>query len=141
METSTLQTSLHRFDLERQRFESRLRFFTRCLTDIAGDFHKQYGPFHSDWEMTEEACQQYVKATEDYLRTRDIVAMEFKLLLGALEEAQTEYAIKKATKRFVELMEVCIENDQVTLVEIDEDIYNIRTVYRMIAVAECEREE
>ncbi len=91
--------------------------------------------------MTEEACQQYVKATEDYLRTRDIVAMEFKLLLGALEEAQTEYAIKKATKRFVELMEVCIENDQVTLVEIDEDIYNIRTVYRMIAVAECEREE
>jgi hypothetical protein len=113
----------------------------RCSTDIADDFHKQYGSYYHDWELTLEACEQYIKATNDYLRSRDIIAMEFKLLLGALEEAQTTYAVKKAARRFDELMHVCEENDQVTLAEIDEDIYTIRSVYQMIAAAECDPEE
>lgn len=141
MERCNLTTQLLQFNLTRQRFESRLRFFARCLSDIHEDFHKQYGSFYQDWELTYDACAQYKQATDDYLRTRDIVAIEFKLLLGAIEEAQTEYAIKKATKRFRELMEVCQQNDSVTLTEIDEDIQNIKAVYQMIASAECEREE
>lgn len=91
--------------------------------------------------MMQEACQQYHTAVEDYLRSRDIIAMEFKLLLGALDEAETEYACKKASKRFHELMQTCGENDVITLSEIDEDVANIRAVYRMIALAECEWEE
>lgn len=141
METGNLQISLRRFNATRQRFTVREHFFQRCIADINDDFHKQYGPFYQDWEMMLEASQQYRKAVEDYLRTRDIIAMEFKLLLGALDEAETEYACKKATKRFTDLMATCEQNDTVTLAEIDEDIANIRAVYRMIALAECEREE
>jgi hypothetical protein len=141
METGNLQIQLHRFTLRRQRFESRLRFLHRCHQDITNDFHKQYGPFYQDWEATQEAVVQYVAATDDYLRSRDLVAMEFKLLLSALEEAETDYARRKATKRFTELMDLCLENDTVTLQEIDDDINNIRLVYSMIAEAEWEREE
>jgi hypothetical protein len=141
MKTGNLVSTLHRFNLTRQRFETRLRFFNRCIDDITNDFHKQYGPYHQDWEATHEACLQYHQATEDYLRTRDVLAMEFKLLLGALAEAETDYAIRKAEKRFTELMEICQQNDTVTLLEIDEDIANVRMVYRLIAAAECEPEE
>jgi hypothetical protein len=141
METGNLQSTLHRFTLTRQRFESRLRFFTRCVADIDDDFHKQYGPFYQDWEATLEACQQYQHATEDYLRSRDLITIEFKLLLSALDEAETVYAARKARKRFTELMELCTENDAITLREIDDDIGNIRMVYSMIAEAEWEREE
>ena len=134
-------TALRRFNCNRQRFESRVRFFARCLQDIEEDFHKQYGSYYQDWELTFEACAQYEKATVDYLRSRDIIAMEFKLLLGSIESAQTTYAIKKAEKKFDELIAVCEENDSVTLAEIDEDIQTIRSVYQMIALAECERED
>ncbi|HMA78606.1 MAG TPA: hypothetical protein VKP88_05760 [Candidatus Paceibacterota bacterium] len=141
METGNLQTTLHRFTLTRQRFESRLRFFARCMVDIESDFHKQYGPFYPDWEATHEACEQYQQATEDYLRSRDLITIEFKLLLSALDEAETAYAARKARKRFTELMELCNQNDAVTLGEIDDDISNIRMVYTMIAEAELERED
>jgi hypothetical protein len=141
MEAGNLHMTLHRFTLRRQRFESRLRFFQRCTQDIVDDFHKQYGPFYEDWEATYETVQQYHAATEDYLRSRDLVTMEFKLLLSSLDEAETDYAVRKATRRFKELMTLCCENDTVTLQEIDDDISNIRMVYRMIAAAEWEREE
>lgn len=141
METGKRTVALRRFNGNRLRFENRLRFFARCETDITEDFHKQYGPFYQDWELTLEACTQYTQATHDYLRSRDLIAMEFKLLLGALEEAQTTYAIKKAEKKFDELMQLCEENDTVTLAEIDEDIATVRSVYEMIATAECERED
>lgn len=141
MDTGNAEIQLRRFTLQRQRFESRLRFFAHCVADITDDFHKQYGQFCADWEATEEACQQYITATEDYLRTRDIIVMEFKLLLGAIAVAETEYAIKKARKRFVELMEVCQANDQTTLQEIDDDIANVRLVYQMIQAAEYDQEE
>lgn len=141
MSTGTRMVALQRFTCNRQRFESRLRFFKRCQQDIVEDFHKQYGPFYEDWELTLEASEQYLIATEDYLRSRDIIVMEFKLLMSALEDAQTTYAIKKAEKRFDELLEICQSNDATTLAEIDEDISAIRTVYQMIAMAECEPEE
>lgn len=141
METGSLHTTLRRFTLTRQRFESRLRYLDRCLQDIEEDFHKQYGPFYQDWEITLEACQEYYRATEDYLRSRDLITIEFKLLLSALDEAETAYAARKARKRFSELMDVCTQNDVVTLGEIDDDIQNIRAVYSMIAAAECEQED
>jgi len=125
----------------RFRFESRLRFFDRCIRDISEDFHKQYGPFYHDWEVTLEACTQYMTATSDYLRTRDLIAMECKLLLGAIAVAKTKYAATKAKKKFDELMQICERNDQLTLTEIDVDINTIKTVYKMIASAECEQED
>jgi len=142
METVAQMTvALRRFNLNRQRFLMRTHFFTKCLDDITTDFHKQYGSFYLDWEATAEACAEYIEATDDYLRSRDIIAIEFALLLGTIETAQTAYAQKKAVKKFKELMEICQSNDAVTIAEIDEDIDNVRSVYRMIAVAECERED
>lgn len=142
METVEQMTiALRRFNLNRQRFLPRTRFFSKCLDDISDDFHKQYGSFYLDWEATAEACTQYIDATEDYLRSRDLIAIEFELLLGAIDTAETKYGKQKATKKFTELMEICQSNDTVTLAEIDEDISNVRAVYKMIADAECEREE
>lgn len=141
MDTSILTKELHRFNLQKQRFHYRLNFFARCIKDIESDFHKQYGSFYQDWDVTLEACTQYQQATEDYLRSRDVIAIEFELLLGALEVAETTYARKKAVKKFTELMEICQSNDELTLSEIDEDIQNVRAVYRMIHVAEHQREE
>ena len=142
METvEQMSIALRRFNCNRQRFTPRQRFFSRCLEDISEDFHKQYGAFYRDWEMTAEACSQYITATDDYLRSRDLIAIEFELLLGAIDTSETKYARVKAIKKFTDLMTVCESNDRVTLQEIDEDVANVRLVYSMIAEAECEPEE
>lgn len=142
METVAQMTeALRRFKFNRHRFSPRQQFLKKCLVDITEDFHKQYGSFYQDWEATAEACVQYAAATDDYLRSRDLITIEFGLLLGAIEQAETKYARVKATKKFGELMEICQSNDTVTLKEIDEDISGVRAVYKMIAQAECEPED
>lgn len=136
MKTADVTSQFIKLQRARQRFESRQRFFARCISDISSDFHKQYGPFERDWQATHDACVLFAEELAEYLCTRDVVAIECQVLLGAIADAPTKYKLAKSQKRFQTLLNAWRLSDQEILAEFDENIADVRSAYRMLAVKE-----